>query len=337
VSESIETTVSLPPDLAKEIMNLCRKAENHMSYSVGILEPNCGRWHRLQPPTVPSEVSYMKDTVSLQELLHRNVLELRSRLELGVQLASTVVQLHGTKWLSESWGSEQIFFFVRQDVKRLASDGTWFLDPIIDKPFVRQVIDSSNKSSQAPQASTMVQIADYDKCLFSLGIVLIELWFGRCFLDLKSSPNMQNTNTQIQGDDGDFVAARLLTGRLMDSGESYLLAVLRCLGMSRPGSSRCARRSLEDVTYKSEIHETVVKVLEENLQVCEQFPFKHELADIYPRVIDICECCPRRLTSRFTQKNVGNLIAVAVGRFRRGSLHCRRKIDVLACSFLILK
>jgi hypothetical protein len=223
----------------------------------------------------------MGNTVSLEELMRRNVLELSTRLELGVKLASAVLQLHGTKWLCESWGSEQIFFFARQDVKRLAPDGTWFLDPIIDKPFVRQVIENSSKSSQAPQVSAKVQVVDYDKYLFSLGIVLIELWFGQCFKDLKSSVNCQYISNQVDGDDENYMVARYLINRLMDSGESYLHAVMQCIGMIRPVSSERARGSLEDITYKSEIHKTVVNVLEKNLQVCRHFLSKQISVDTY--------------------------------------------------------
>jgi hypothetical protein len=238
----------------------------------------------------------MSETVSLQDLLRQNVLTLLTRLELGVLLASAVVQLHGTEWLGESWTSEQIFFFVRQDVQRRAPDGkTWFQDPIIDKPFVRRAFGGSNRLSQPLQASKLEQVADYDKCLFSLGIVLIELWFGRCFSDLKSSPDLQNSNILAAGDHGDYVAARHWTGKLTaESGESYLLAVMRCLGMSRPESSRYARRSLEDLTYKIEVHETVVKILEENYQVGSM------VQRICPWInlmylLDICDSCTRRL------------------------------------------
>jgi hypothetical protein len=294
--ETVETTPPLPLDLAKELMNLCQAESHPSNYSVGILDPGCGRWHRLQPPTAPSAVSYMSETVSLQELLRQNVLTLGTRLELGVQLASAVVQLHGTEWLGESWTSEQIFFFVRQDVQRRAPDGTWFRDPIIDKPFVRRAFGGSKRLSQPLQTSKLDQVADYDKCLFSLGIVLIELWFGRCFPDLKSSPDMQSSSNLATGDHGDYMAARHWTGKLTaESGESYLLAVMRCLGMSRPESSRYARRSLEDLTYKIEVHETVVKTLEENYQVSSMLQLICPLINL-TYFLDLCDCCTRRLS-----------------------------------------
>jgi hypothetical protein len=63
-------------------------------------------------------------TVSLHDLLCCSALELGPRLELGSRLASAVIQLHGTEWWSEFWGSKDLLFFDRQDTQRRAADGT---------------------------------------------------------------------------------------------------------------------------------------------------------------------------------------------------------------------
>jgi len=52
------------------------------------------------------------------------------------------------------------------------------LEPVVDRPFVRRNFGTSSeqKVSQAAAASALIE---YNKNLFSLGVVLIELWFGQ--------------------------------------------------------------------------------------------------------------------------------------------------------------
>ncbi|KAI5847998.1 hypothetical protein BZA05DRAFT_446717 [Tricharina praecox] len=182
--------ISLPLNFGKEIKNLCYRAERQLGeYSVGILDPGRDQWHRMQPPMEPLAVSDIAITFSLQELLRNGVLGLNERLQIEVQLASAAVQLHGTKWLEEGWCSEDILFCGRQDAKLRAIDGTWLPEPIVNNPFVRKEFGSCASVSRQKTLTINHErkIAEYDKCLFSLGIVLIELWFRKCFEDLNIS------------------------------------------------------------------------------------------------------------------------------------------------------
>jgi hypothetical protein len=56
--------------------------------------------------------------ISLEALLAPNVplrLTFKERLKIGLDLASAVMQLHGTQWLTDSWGKKDIFFFQEYD------------------------------------------------------------------------------------------------------------------------------------------------------------------------------------------------------------------------------
>jgi len=65
------------------------------------------------------------------------------------------------------------------------------MEPVVNMPFVPRNFGGSSASSKhseyAQQSQPRLPVADCDGCLFSLGIVRIELWFGRCFEELKSS------------------------------------------------------------------------------------------------------------------------------------------------------
>jgi len=63
-----------------------------------------------------------------------------TRLKLGVKLASSLMQLHGSMWLEEQWGKRDIYF-----VKGLAG-------PLIDKPFLYHIFPTSLKITETAPA-----------------------------------------------------------------------------------------------------------------------------------------------------------------------------------------
>jgi hypothetical protein len=265
--ETDTVEVQIPPtaEFINEIRRLCAwidtQPNTNLNYSLGTLDSASGEWQRLQARKIPQTIQHMKTTISLSTLLERNTLQLETRLELSVLLSSAVMQLHATEWLSDSWGCQDIFFFVNQQVLRRAPDGTLYPDPILDKPFVRCSFGpSANPSTSHNGAShrSVSQLLEYDKCLFSLATVLIELWYGRIFEGLKDR------------DDRAWETARRLAScrEMDDSGDDYIRAVERCLGRRRAvWDAQSAPRSLEHQDFKKEIYVTVVTVLEENYKV----------------------------------------------------------------------
>jgi len=169
--------------------------------------------------------------------------------------------LHATGWLSERWGKCDILF--PQTVARaqgVSGDETMILLADLEKPVVRRsfCLDSLDSySNRQPEATAKVPSLPYDKNLFSLGIVLVELWFGRRLQDLPEHQNgIPDDNTDIN----DWVTANRLVPVIQgEAGEMYGGAVRRCIqGLV------CAATALDDDDFKSEVVLQVVSELERN-------------------------------------------------------------------------
>lgn len=93
------------------------------------------------------------------------MMKLQHRLSLGIKLASSVVQLRQTPWLNDSWSNQDIVFFTDPHTRH----------PLIENPMLLH-------NFSAPQLGLNQQspgIIRRSKLLFSLGVVLWELWFCR--------------------------------------------------------------------------------------------------------------------------------------------------------------
>ncbi|KAF8533051.1 hypothetical protein BDD12DRAFT_900637 [Trichophaea hybrida] len=215
--------------------------------------------------------SSLTEAVSFERLLVPGSLEKRNRLELVVRLAFAVMQLHSTEWLNDYWGKQDIFF-LQKAVRRRALTGGFVRvgEPIIDKPFVRRTFGSSEKlyplhpntaHDAAPVTDTETLIG-CDRSLFSLVIMLIELWFERRIEDLRLPSQNQDDNIQSQNSDNvDYRTAQGRIGEIFTyAGEDYGVAVSRCInGLNSPvGNARAIPISLDSEDFKNDLHTNVV-------------------------------------------------------------------------------
>ena len=188
--------------------------------------------------------NYWTEAVSLEILLqHEGILSepgrRSDRLKLGVQLASSVMQLHATAWLKESWGKGDIFFPQTTEKARLSTgEVSLILKPILEKPLVRRSFDpAGDKSPQ--KTTTKLPFVPYDKSLFSLGIILVELWFGKRLQDFPKYSEVQqlydrtdNTDYQIANMlvlEIEREAGQIYSNAGMASCESHLCCLANCL------------------------------------------------------------------------------------------------------------
>jgi hypothetical protein len=189
-------------------------------------------------------------------------LEKIDRLRLGVVLASAALQLHDSIWLNENWGKQDIFF-LQTPVEDFTVDGVpvKVRKPILQRPLVRYKFSPSLKSQHGNdtalgKSQSTVSIIWYNKCLFSLGLVLLELWFGQRFEDICASKSLvcQDENTKYAS------AFTLIKTVPEEAGRMYESAVRRCIkGIDHPESN------LENGRYKNQVHEQILRELEDNL------------------------------------------------------------------------
>ncbi|KAI5816701.1 hypothetical protein BZA77DRAFT_53186 [Pyronema omphalodes] len=126
------------------------------------------------------------NTISLRKLLEGTTpprirdTRIRDRLQLGLTLASAAIQLHGTVWLNDRWGSDDICFL--QEVRNAAQlDGrpVEILEPLLEQPLVRYDFQPSVSSSTNISETSETQPVFHDEFLYSLGWILMELLFAK--------------------------------------------------------------------------------------------------------------------------------------------------------------
>jgi len=206
-----------PLDDAEKIENLCLAIHEAMNTdSIRVIAAEEGLWWRLCPADSYSPC-YLPATISLDSLLGRGALEVRDRLKLGVTLAAAMMQLHTTKWLGESgsWGKRDILF--PQGTSNIETDdgeAVSIRKPIIENPFLRQVFSTQRQETTKPTKSeSLVSLfVQYDRTVFSLGIVLIELWVGKRLEDLPEYPQNDVQNIDI----AQYLTADLLMDTLRE-------------------------------------------------------------------------------------------------------------------------
>lgn len=264
VAFAVPSTPQIPiafREPTSQIEHLCliiQQAESDQS-CLGVLADKSGQYRVW--PVISSSSPKSTEFISLHNLLDEGKMPAkRDTLVLGVQLASTVLQLHKTGWLAEDWSSRDIFFH------QINTKGGI---PDFKRPFVRQSPDlgSSLRQTQNIQETTKSALIPHDQSLFSLGIVLIEIWH-RCLLEkLRTDKDESGFNTNY------MTARRLINEISLDAGAKYGDAVRRCIqGLDHRSGS------LDVDDFKSEVHMKVVTPLIKNLEdFCDE-----DISQIFP-------------------------------------------------------
>ncbi|RPB16179.1 hypothetical protein P167DRAFT_570890 [Morchella conica CCBAS932] len=251
-----------PSNQIKHLCSIIQQAESDQS-CLGVLADKSGQY--LVWPLMSSSPPESTDLISLHNLLDEGKMPAkRDTLILGVQLASTVLQLHKTGWLAEDWSSRDIFFH------QINTEGLGGV-PDFKKPFVRQSpdLDPSLQQTQSKEETTKSALIPHDRSLFSLGIVLIEIWHGFLLEKLQI-----RTDGDESGFNTNYMTARRLIGEISsNAGAKYGDAVRRCIqGLDHRSGS------LDVDDFKSEVHMKVVAPLIDNLKhFCDE-----DISQIFP-------------------------------------------------------
>jgi len=200
--------------------------------------------HSVYPPTTHG------DDLSLNQLLSRKESEAiptllgRDKYELAVILATSVLQLHNTPWLSGNW---------KDDVRFVRAKGKKSPFAYIQKRF-----GDNYKAVKASRRDSQHRLIR-NSTIFALGITLIELSLGHTLRYFQKPEDL--------GDDGmpNFltdisIAQRLLEEELqVKEGERYANTVNRCINCIFDG----IHPSLEDEKFRQAFYESAVVPLKE--------------------------------------------------------------------------
>lgn len=161
---------------AKEILNLCETIirPGQSNDWLGYIANRRGRQHRVRALDYLHQIHNIK-LVLLEDVLDDPDFRLKDRCRLGLQLASSVMQLHTTQWLTDQWSKKDIFFIRSYD------GSIDFRHPLVRCSFGAPEVPLSHLSLCDPSKPGAGNVP----CLFSLGVVLLELFYRLRFEDMK--------------------------------------------------------------------------------------------------------------------------------------------------------
>ncbi|KAJ5176078.1 uncharacterized protein N7482_001955 [Penicillium canariense] len=235
--------------VVQEISNLCSVIQSPVDSKdwLGYLANNHGCRHRLRIFSLnpPPKASQTIQTICLTEVLGHPEFRQEHRCRLGLKLASSVMQLHETQWLTNHWNKSDISF-TRDSTGRID-----FNNPLIRRTFGSKTNTEPFLASRVPQIRADGSIP----CLFSLGIVLLELSYRQTFESLKDPKE-----NLLPPEYADLVTGRRLVNSI-DCSPNFKKVMKRCISGLDPAFDSLAEDSLRD-----EVEEKIVQPLEEDLK-----------------------------------------------------------------------
>ena len=225
-----------------------------MHTCVGTLVSNDSK-HRVWAPRAPLAMLTSARVESLAELLSRPEPPRKERLKLGMRLASSVLQLYKTEWLQERWGKQDIYL-----IQGASQSSPSLETPSLETPVVCQAFPPEPSVFKASIRSHIIRC---NLSLFSLGIVLIELWFWRGIESFEDKSQAYYSPWEETSDTARYVTAQRLIDKLYgDAGDNYGDIVRRCImGLDHKETQ------LENDGFKNEAYLKVLQPLGKHLEL----------------------------------------------------------------------
>jgi len=181
----------------------------------------------------------------------------KSRLVLGLKLISSILQLSTTQWLTGVWGAQDILF---PEAGPQAADENHRRN-ILSRPLVHRDFSSSSSTavsdgdpdSQQEPANKVQAVIGCNKSLYSLGIVLLEIWHWQTFESLY-----QSTAHRLSELSFSYLLSEML---FEDAGLEYATAVRRCIR-----GFEMRETDLEDESFRRKVYQDILGLLEKNLR-----------------------------------------------------------------------
>jgi len=253
IARLLNNSVTVPVGVIEDFCETLRELQ-WRNQCAGVLVDQKSRSHRVWEPSCPSVGSQPTGSVSLHSLISGTVASptKKDRLLLGVKLASSSLELHNTEWLNERWGADDVIFPLKPSNTK---------EPIFGRPLVRRNFASSPPapSVQELERSRIVWYGR-NKTLFSLGVVLLELWFWKNLDELDD--DTRGADAADVNDLRECVPEGLIEKLYNDAPQGYCDVVRRCtIGFDHWYTD------LEMDDFKKKVYEQVVYPLEENLKM----------------------------------------------------------------------
>lgn len=201
----------------------------------------------------PVPISSTEDTrcwsvISLKQILEQKdtsiYLTYQDRLHLAVIISSSILQLHGSPWLSGTISSQDVFFIQKKDF------------PFYDQPFVMKSLPTKSLATQ-----DMSQDAPFPRnpVLVSLGVLLIELIQGKPINQLRTPQEESLAHTKLLQD---YMTVKRLLQDVRMASSNYATAVTRCVD----GDFHNGGLTLDNEELCEGVYSGIVALLERDLE-----------------------------------------------------------------------
>ena len=253
-----------------EIHDICTSMQNWKTSQdeLRCLTDEQNRKHVLYPMTDQQTPGGSLETTTLESLLrHRtddskpaatnahDALTRQGRFMIAAVLVSSFLQLHSTPWLADSWSKKDIIFMRASDESRR---------PLIEYPYISQsFIPSKNNATptSSDRSSSNTREFDCRKCLFSLGVMLLELCFGEAIEDQKLRKTYYGPNNE-PNDRTDHCTAQAWQKKVQgECGDALSEAIRRCIDCSFG-----PKPDLADKNFRAAVFAGVVEPVEDLLK-----------------------------------------------------------------------
>ncbi|KAK4447201.1 hypothetical protein QBC34DRAFT_303606 [Podospora aff. communis PSN243] len=275
-SQVPDTTLTV----AETSMSLCKMISDCQQTSAGGILIDSPRRYTVLPLAIKRAGNAGRQSlISLREVLERNdsfFLSFRDRLQIAVAVSSSILQLHGSPWLSdEPLSSHDIYFFVDGDAKDQRNTE---LTVLREEPFlIRAKRPRSSGSSTSPCSTAgpppphpthplvsgiTTSALSCNKTLFSLGCLLLELISNEREPEFVRCSPRAGVNGPGSAPLSQYIAAHKALVTYSLPSDNYRGAVSRCLqgGLHKPG------RGLDTEDVCQEVYSGVVALLERDLE-----------------------------------------------------------------------
>lgn len=243
-----------------DVQNLCLTLDRARQESKTLkmfLSPRDGLCSCYGPPSLGGRIFSEDNTcgiITLEQILLQTSSDKSSRVEwnliqrmnLSFSLASSLLQLYSTPWLSEPWTKGTICFW-RHGVSSQANDVVLAFEP--NRPFV------VHRFAEAPATRPPYKVEPRYQ-LLNLGIVLLEIRHERSFESWASSHNLD-----LDSSFGSryIAASTWLRDSVGEMEPSYFDAAARCIEFTF--QTQPAILNWEDLGFRKAVCELVLKPL----------------------------------------------------------------------------
>ena len=200
--------------------------------------------------TIPN-TARLTPVPELLDAYQRDDIELarQRRFGMAVHIASALLQTQMSPWLSNRWSKYELYF--------LADSQTIYSDhPYVSQTFVPDLTDPPEPLRNKPSNLLPIFEDDSRACLFTVGVIILELIFGCNIESCKFRHFYYGSNNQPNDQTDVSTARRWAQQVLGECGAEIADVVRRCLDCSFG-----PKPSFKDKSFREAVYDGVIRPL----------------------------------------------------------------------------